>query len=150
MFVTSPRTPTAFPPTFFTAASSSSWRRPVMNTNAPSAAKRWAVASPIPLLPPVTTAVLPSSFLLMVLISPGNRLFQPARNPQRGPRHVLGVGGSQVDRRRRDVVRLPNPPQRRRRLDILFEVACHDAHRLDPLRLDHPRVDRIDADLPRA
>jgi hypothetical protein len=38
-----------------TAASSSVLRRPVMNTCAPSAASRTALARPIPVLPPVTT-----------------------------------------------------------------------------------------------
>src|SRR5216683_2321323 len=46
-----------------------SWRRPVMTTCAPSATKRLAVARPIPLLPPVITATLPSStFAMLVLI----------------------------------------------------------------------------------
>jgi len=38
---------------------SSSWRRPVMKTRAPSATNRLAVAKPMPLLPPVIRAVLP-------------------------------------------------------------------------------------------
>ena len=41
--------------------SSSFWRRPVMNTRAPSAAKRFAEARPMPLLAPVITATFPSS-----------------------------------------------------------------------------------------
>src|SRR5258708_6227005 len=45
-----------------------SWRRPVMTTCAPSATKRMAVARPIPLLPPVTTATLPSSTFVMVVL----------------------------------------------------------------------------------
>ena len=63
---TSPWTPVAFGPIFFTAASSSACRRPVMKTCAPSAMNRLAVASPMPLLPPVTKAIFPSSFLLIV------------------------------------------------------------------------------------
>ena len=45
------------------AATSSSFsaRRPVITTRAPSAAKRRASASPMPLPPPVMSAVLPSS-----------------------------------------------------------------------------------------
>src|SRR5713226_5075087 len=35
-----------------------------MKTYAPSATKRFAVAKPIPVLPPVTTATLPSSFAM--------------------------------------------------------------------------------------
>src|ERR1700739_3747669 len=38
-----------------------------MKTYAPSATNRFAVARPIPLLPPVTTATLPSSFPLIVI-----------------------------------------------------------------------------------
>src|SRR4051812_42795202 len=48
-------------PTSATARSSSACLRPVMKTFAPSEANRLAVASPMPLLPPVTTATLPSS-----------------------------------------------------------------------------------------
>ncbi len=40
------------------AASTASWLRPVITTWAPSAMNRWAVANPIPLLPPVMTAIL--------------------------------------------------------------------------------------------
>src|SRR5262249_5961861 len=59
---TSPCTPVTCLPTCLTASSSSAWRRPVMKTWAPSATKRRAVARPMPLLPPVMTATLPSSF----------------------------------------------------------------------------------------
>src|SRR3954471_10186265 len=49
------------------AASFSSFsRRPVITTCAPSSTKRLAVAKPIPLLPPVTTAILPSSLFMIV------------------------------------------------------------------------------------
>src|ERR1700722_6423646 len=48
-------------------------RRPVITTCAPSCTKRLAVAKPIPLLPPVTTAILPANFcprlLLICLLS---------------------------------------------------------------------------------
>src|SRR5580692_2408261 len=48
------------------AASFSSFsRRPVITTWAPSSTKRLAVAKPIPLLPPVMTATLPSSFFMI-------------------------------------------------------------------------------------
>src|SRR5882724_10364040 len=47
----------------FKASSSSFWRRPVMKTWAPSFTKSFAVANPIPSVPPVMTAILPSSFL---------------------------------------------------------------------------------------
>src|SRR5580692_11516072 len=44
-----------------TAEANSFSRRPVMKTYAPSATKRFAVARPIPLVPPVTSAILRSS-----------------------------------------------------------------------------------------
>src|ERR1700730_1573234 len=50
----------------FTASSSSFWRRPVMKTYAPSLTKSFPVANPIPSVPPVMTAILPSSFLGIV------------------------------------------------------------------------------------
>src|SRR5229473_7258792 len=53
-------------PIVFTASSSSFWRRPVMKTYAPSLTKSFAVANPIPSVPPVMTATLPSSFLSIV------------------------------------------------------------------------------------
>src|SRR6267154_1706809 len=53
-------------PIAFTASSSSFWRLPVTKTYAPSLTKSFAVANPIPSVPPVTTAVLPSSFLGIV------------------------------------------------------------------------------------
>jgi hypothetical protein len=37
-------------------------RRPVTKTYAPSLTKRWAVARPIPAVPPVTSAIFPPSF----------------------------------------------------------------------------------------
>src|SRR5216684_3616760 len=54
-------------PIVFTASLSSFWRRPVMKTYAPSLTKSFAVANPIPSVPPVTTAILPSSFLVICL-----------------------------------------------------------------------------------
>jgi hypothetical protein len=52
-------------PDLFKASSSTSLRRPVMMTFAPSETKRFAVARPIPLVPPVTSAIFPSSFFDM-------------------------------------------------------------------------------------
>src|ERR1700683_5146012 len=59
--------PVTLLPISFAAASSSAGRRPGMNTYAPSATNRFAVARPMPLLPPVTSAILPSSFPLIVI-----------------------------------------------------------------------------------
>src|SRR5712671_3092385 len=53
-------------PIVFTASSSSFWRRPVMKIYAPSLTKSFAAANPIPSVPPVMTATLPSSFLGIV------------------------------------------------------------------------------------
>jgi hypothetical protein len=58
----SPRTPVTFRPISLTASSSASCLRPVMKTKAPSSTNNFAVASAIPLDPPVMTATLPSSF----------------------------------------------------------------------------------------
>src|SRR5882724_611969 len=55
-------------PIVFTASSSSFWRRPVTKTYAPSLTKSFPVANPIPSVPPVMTAVLPSSFLVIVFL----------------------------------------------------------------------------------
>src|SRR4051812_24811052 len=44
-----------------TTESNSAWRRLNRNTHAPSSTKRRAVASPMPLVPPVITAVFPVS-----------------------------------------------------------------------------------------
>src|SRR6267378_5663032 len=60
--------PETFGPIAFTASSSSFWRRPVMKTYTPSLTKSFAVANPIPSVPPVMTAVLPSSFLAIVFL----------------------------------------------------------------------------------
>src|SRR4051794_39635561 len=49
------------------AAFSSFSRRPVITTCAPSSTKRLAVAKPIPLLPPVITAILPANFCPLLL-----------------------------------------------------------------------------------
>jgi hypothetical protein len=58
---TSAVTAVAASPIVAAAVSSVSLFRPVMKTCAPSAAKRWATASPIPRLPPATSATFPSS-----------------------------------------------------------------------------------------
>src|SRR5262249_8971192 len=56
--LTSAVSASAFGPSSFAAASSVSRLRPVITTLAPSATNRRAVANPMPLLPPVTNAVL--------------------------------------------------------------------------------------------
>src|SRR5277367_1748661 len=70
----SPATATALGPICATASASASSRRPVMNTWAPSAAKRRAVASPMPLLPPVITATLPAKASMTSVLEPTGEL----------------------------------------------------------------------------
>src|SRR5579862_3377780 len=53
----------ASPPISWTAASNRFWSRPVIATRAPSSTKRFAVASPMPLDPPVMKARLPDNFM---------------------------------------------------------------------------------------
>src|SRR6266850_3525472 len=60
-FDTSPCTPVTCLPISCAAPASSGSRRPVMNTYAPSFANCFAAARPMPLLPPVMSAILPSS-----------------------------------------------------------------------------------------
>src|SRR5262249_3983490 len=67
-FDTSPWIAVTFPPISFAAAARSGARRPVMNTCAPSRANCFAVASPMPLLPPVTSATFPSSLPMPCLL----------------------------------------------------------------------------------
>jgi hypothetical protein len=55
---TSPCTAVTPEPIASTALSNSSWRRPVIKTYAPSSTNRFAVANPMPLLPPVITAIM--------------------------------------------------------------------------------------------
>src|SRR3989454_546480 len=59
-FDTSPWMPVTFLPMSLTAVASSESRRPVMKTYAPSFTNAFAVARPMPLLPPVMSAIFPS------------------------------------------------------------------------------------------
>src|SRR4029077_1626957 len=60
-FEESALTAVTWPLISFAAASRSASRRPVTKTYAPSLTKRCAVARPIPAVPPVTSAIFPSS-----------------------------------------------------------------------------------------
>src|SRR5580692_12766323 len=60
-FEESALTAVTWPLISFAAAFSSASRRPVTKTYAPSLTKRCAVARPIPAVPPVTSAIFPSS-----------------------------------------------------------------------------------------
>src|ERR1700733_10300480 len=88
------------------AASFSSFsRRPVITTCAPSSTKRLAVANPIPLLPPVMTATLPSSFFIVLsfVVCGSDRTGARARSELRQPA-VDGelAGGHEAAVRRRE------------------------------------------------
>ena len=63
-FDTSPCTPVTFFSISFTARANSGSRRPVMKTYAPSCTNCFAVARPMPLLPPVMSAIFPSSLFM--------------------------------------------------------------------------------------
>jgi hypothetical protein len=57
-----------------TVSSSSFWRRPVIKTYAPSSANNFAVANPIPSVPPVMRAILSLSLLVFFSVEPRNVL----------------------------------------------------------------------------
>src|SRR6266849_6559038 len=65
-FATSACTANTPLPIVFTASSSVFLLRPAMATRAPSCWRRFADASPMPLLPPVTTATFPSNLFMIV------------------------------------------------------------------------------------
>src|SRR5450756_1278493 len=82
------------------ASFSSFSRRPVITTCAPSSTKRLAVAKPIPLLPPVMTATLPSSFFMIFIFrcvwtrrgtAPGSDLRQAAVDGDLAAGHEAAV-----------------------------------------------------------
>src|SRR6266853_3928708 len=65
-------------------------------------------------------------------------------------RDPLRIGGSQKERGGRDVLGLANSAQRRLRFYLLAEIALGYAGGVKSFRLDHSRVQRVDADLPRS
>src|SRR5216684_2720020 len=64
-------------PIVFTASSSVFLLRPAIATRAPSSCNRFAVANPMPLFPPVTTATFPSSLFMSISLSLPNCLPGP-------------------------------------------------------------------------
>src|SRR6266404_2008881 len=142
-FETSPCMPVMLVPICFTAPSSSLWRRPVMNTYAPSATNCRAVASPIPLLPPVTSATFPSSFFMATdslrVQRPG---FNCYRNTQTGaPRDDLASHARSPVRRFREPLRTE-----RRRLPprpCSLSPALLPAHPLTDVRRTVPQLDAL-------
>src|SRR6202040_4443620 len=89
----SARTPLNLPPIVLTAAFSSSSRRPVMKTDAPSAAKCLAVARPMPLVPPVTTTTLFSNLpVIFCLLDLGGEWLARERQDVHGTKSAVDRG----------------------------------------------------------
>src|SRR5882724_2870541 len=106
------------------AASFSSFsRRPVITTRAPSSTKRLAVANPIPLLPPVMIATLPSSFFMIIFFrvwagrvtAPGSELRQAAIDGDLAGGHEAAVRGREKGSRRADLRRIAHVLERSHR-----------------------------------
>src|SRR5260221_3574346 len=124
-FDTSPCTPVTFFPISFTAAASSRSRRPVTKMYAPSFTNRFAVARPMPLLPPVTSAIFPSSLPMRVLLQiarlrksinatrvNGLHLCETAIHEQFRSRDVAAVVGCEKHHSLRDLVGCAEPAER--------------------------------------
>src|SRR6266849_7645906 len=117
--------PETLQPIVFTASSSSFWRRPVMKTYAPSLTKSFAVANPIPSVPPVMTATLPSSLLGIVFPCSCRVLMgvEPLPNIRDGilvERLVMTMRYVADMRRREYVVEGPEGMRRRQRLNVEY------------------------------
>src|SRR5713226_8789748 len=112
-------------PIVFTASSSSFWRRPVMKTYAPSLTKSFAVANPIPSVPPVMTATLSSSLLGIVFPCSCRVLMglEPLPNIRDGilvERLVKTMRYVADMRRCQYVVQRPQGVRRRQRLNVEY------------------------------
>src|SRR6267154_2100806 len=117
--------PVTLLPIAFTAWSSSFWRRPVMKTCAPSLTKSFAVANPIPSVPPVMTATLPSSFLGIVFPCSCRVLMgvEPLPNIRDGilVERIVKIMRYVADMRRREyVVEGPEGVRRGQRLNVEY------------------------------
>src|SRR5467141_3543222 len=112
-------------PIVFTASSSSFWRWPVTKTYAPSLTKSFAVANPIPSVPPVMTAILPSRLLGIVFLCSCRVLMgvEPLANIRDGipvERLVKTVRYVADMRRCQYVVQRAEGVRRRQRLDVEY------------------------------
>src|SRR5882724_10604871 len=112
-------------PMVFTASSSSFWRRPVMKTYAPSLTKSFAVANPIPSVPPVMTATLPSSLLGIVFLCYCRVLMGVEPLPHIRDdilvKRIVKIMRYVSDMRRREyVVEGPEGVRRRQRLNVEY------------------------------
>src|SRR5579871_6546940 len=108
----SPVTVVTFLPIKAAASFNSFSRRPVITTCAPSSTKRLAVAKPIPLLPPVMTATLPSSFFMTFILrcawarhgaTQGSELCEAAVDGDFAGGHEAAVRRREKGRRRSDL-----------------------------------------------
>src|SRR5260370_43705 len=120
-----------------------------MNTYAPSLTKSFAVANPIPSVPPVTTAILPSSLLGIVFPCSCRVLMgvEPLPNIRDGilVERIVKIMRYVSDMRRREyVVEGPEGVRRRQRLNVEYvDRRARDLlvlqHRLRPARpVIHP------------
>src|SRR6266404_1820734 len=85
----SERTARTSPPIFRFASSSVAWSRPVMTIRAPCSLNSFAVARPMPELPPVMTATLPSN--LPIAVSPFLTCLVCLRPQRLCDRHLPGL-----------------------------------------------------------
>src|SRR3984893_245707 len=134
-------------PIVFTASSSSFWRRPVMKTYAPSLTKSFAVANPIPSVPPVMTATLPSSLLGIVFPCFCLMGVEPLPNIRDGilVERIVKIMRYVSDMRRREyVVERPERVIRRQRLNVEY-VDCRAG---DSLVLQHADQSLLSDDRP--
>src|ERR1700682_2690101 len=141
-------------PIVFTASSSSFWRRPVMKTYAPSLTKSFAVANPIPSVPPVMTATLPSSLLGIVFPCSCRVLMgvEPLPNIRDGilVERLVKIMRYVSDMRGREyVVEGPGGVRRRQRLGVEYvDRRAGDLlvlqHADQSLLFDDPRVNHCD------
>src|SRR5882762_11338754 len=133
-------------PIAFTASSSSLWRRPVMKTRAPSSTKSFAIARPIPSVPPVTTATFPCNLLI------SSPLFLDPLLGKRDGRPAIGLtlfvqaaqAGKQQMRRRDQDVLAREPVQQ----SIPCQCSCggvgvEDRRDLGMLQLDALCMDNV-------
>src|SRR6202035_3904451 len=73
-----------------------------------------------------------------------------SRNRQRIAGDPTRLVRRQEHRDRRYIVWLSGPPERRPRHSLLLVIVADDAHRMCTLGVDQARLDRVDANFPRA
>src|ERR1700722_6665064 len=137
-----------------------------MKTYAPSSTKSLAVASAMPEVAAVMTAVFPSSFpmnvpLFCVVIGGKARCYfdgsglpdwlaEAAAGAEQLAGDPFGVVGGEEGGDGSDVIDLADAAKRCLRDDTLLEVGAEEACSVYAFGLDHAGVDGVDADLFRA